>query len=186
MAIRAGLYTISGLEAELGINRRKLGQALSTVPPEGGTEQRPEWRIKTVLAALAKEDGVALNPQAEKARLDKARADIAEIELDKRRGDVASLMVVSQVWADICINLKTRLRAIPTKAAPLLAAASQAEECKEILSTFIDEALTELAENLVYGLEESPADGADDLDEPEAAAASDGERVGRRKPAALV
>lgn len=186
MALVPGLYTISGLQAELGITARKLGEVLATVPAEGGTSQRPTWRIKTVLAALAKEQGEGLNPAAEKARLDKARADIAEIELEKRRGDVASLLVVAQTWADFCINVKTRLRSIPTKAAPLLAAESRAEDCKDILNKFIDEALTELAESPIYGQEEGSGDAEDGGDEPEAAAEADRQPVGRRKQKAVV
>lgn len=186
MAIIPGLYTISGLQAELGVTARKLGEVLATVPPEGGTDKRPTWRIKTALAALGKEDGQGLNPAAEKARLDKARADIAEIELEKRRGETVSLSAVGQVWSDIFVNLKTRIRSIPTKAAPLVAAETKPEECKEILSKFIDEALTELAENPDYGFGETTGDAEDGGAEFEAAAAPDGERVGRRQQETIV
>lgn len=187
MAVVPSLYTISGLEAEIGVSRRKLGQVLASIPPDGRADRDlPTWRIKTVLAALAAEEGKGLNPAAEKARLDKTRADIAEIELDKRRGDVASLTVVAQVWGDFCNNIKNRLRSIPTKAAPLVAAETQAETCKDILNRLIDEALSELAEQPAYGLPESPPDAEAGADEAEAPAEVDRQPVGRREPKALV
>lgn len=186
MAVKPSLYTISGLQAELGITARKLGDILATVPAEGGTDRRPTWRIKTVLAAIAADEGRGLNPAAEKARLDKARADIAEIELEKRRGETVTVSAVAQVWSDICTNLKTRLRSIPTKAAPMLAAEKRAEDCKDILSKFIDEALTELADDPDYGLGEGPGDLETDIADPEAASPADGKRVGRRPSEAIV
>lgn len=187
MAIMPSLYTLSGLEAETGITRRKLGQLLATTPPEGTSERdQPAWRIKTVLRLKELEEGQGLNPIAEKARLDKARADIAEIELSKRRGETVALSSVASMWGDMLINLKTRLRSIPTKAAPLVAAEADADECKDILSKFVDEALTELVENPDYGQAEDSGDLETGDPELEAAAAPDSQPMGGRAPEAIV
>jgi len=145
LAVKPSLYTISGLQAELGVSARKLGEVLATIRPEGGTEKRPMWLIKTALQALNADEGRALNPQAEKARLDKARADLAELDLSVREGRLVPASAIEKAWANIATEVRTRLMSIPASTAPRITGKTTTVEIEAIIREQIDEALNAIS-----------------------------------------
>ena len=91
--------------------------------------------------------GVKLGSSYDEARTRKtnAEAQIAEIELEKVRGELVPAEDVVSAWNDVLGALKSKLMSIPTKGAPILATESQAGVCQKILEDLITEALEELS-----------------------------------------
>lgn len=145
MALIARLLTISGLEIELGIDRRTLGKKLATIPPDGRANGRDAWCIKTVIAALNDADGQHLNPAAEKARLDKARADLAELDLAIKEGRLVPAAAIEKAWGNIATALRIRLMAIPTSTAPRIVPKMTTAEIETVIREQIDEALASIS-----------------------------------------
>ena len=140
MALKAKLYTLSGLETELKRDRRTLGKLLSSVKPDGKCGGREAWFIKTALDAL-NEQTDNLNPAAEKARLDKARADLAELDLAERSGRLVDAARIEATWAAALTELRTRLLAIPSTTAPRVTPKMTAAEVEALIREQIDDAL---------------------------------------------
>tara|TARA_B100001057_G_C22629049_1_gene863655 strand:- start:466 stop:891 length:426 start_codon:yes stop_codon:yes gene_type:complete len=91
--------------------------------------------------------GVKLGSSYDEARTRKtnAEAQIAEIELEKVRGELVPAEDVVSAWNDVLGALKSKLMSIPTKGAPILATEAQAGVCQKILEDLITEALEELS-----------------------------------------
>src|SRR5262245_2238992 len=113
MAMQAQIHTISGLAVELRRDRRAIAQALSTVPPDGEVQGKRGWLIATAIEAL----DARLNTSAEKARLDKLRADAVELELARKRGELVSLAEVMESDQRLTAALRAKLHAVPARVA---------------------------------------------------------------------
>ena len=103
------------------------------------------------LIAEAKNDAVAAKERimadaAEEAQRTRERA-LAEIEAAKCRQEVALLDEIEQVWANAMIELRGRLRIIPSRVAPLLIGKIDESQIKEIILNEIDQSLTLLSEH---------------------------------------
>lgn len=144
MAMKATLYSINGLAAELKRDRRTIARALSDVSPDGKLNGRDAWYIVTAQNALDP-DTEGLNPVREKARLDAAKADIAEIELATLRGDRIPADEVRELLDRVASVVRTNILAIPSKVAPLLHGKLTEAEREQLLSREIDEVLEALS-----------------------------------------
>ena len=91
--------------------------------------------------------GVKLGSSYDEARTRKlnAEAQIAEIELQKVRGELVTAEDVVTAWTDVIGAVKSKMLSIPTKGAPILATEEVAGVCQTILEDLINEALEELA-----------------------------------------
>ena len=131
-----------------GIQVRRVQEfGASGVLPKTGKNRYPLVDSVTAYIAYVKERQ-AKNPQdlnLERARLTKAQADHKEIDLAKARGELIPAEDVAKTWADMVLASKARLSAIPTSAAPLVAAADSTPEVTRILQSQIEEALDELS-----------------------------------------
>lgn len=131
-------------------------------------------------------------PDYEEARARKvtAEAEIAELELAKVKGELVVADDVIKAWSDTLMGMKAKIMAIPSKAAPIMAAEDTAGGCQKILEELVREALEELSNydpkinaGNTKGSEESPEEGAGGS---EATATPKRKRVGRpRKTAGL-
>lgn len=81
----------------------------------------------------------------ERARLTRAKAARAEIELDVILGRVHEGEAVLAVWTDNLMACRSKLLTIPTRAAPIVAGMDAADALENI-TNFIHEALEELAD----------------------------------------
>src|SRR5574337_13017 len=148
MAMRAKAgWSISALSVELGMDRRTVAKRLDAakVEPAGTVSGDPVYGLREAMAAvlsLHRESG-ALDPAAEKARLDAARAALAELELERRRGTLLEAEDVVATWSAHCSSARSRLRAIPKRAAVQIAGITPAMAVA--LGAMIDEVLHELA-----------------------------------------
>ena len=91
--------------------------------------------------------GVKIGSSYDEARTRKvnAEAEIAELELAKVHGTLVVAEDVVKAWEDVLGALKGKLLSIPTKAAPVVSAETEAGMCQNILEDLLNEALEELS-----------------------------------------
>lgn len=83
--------------------------------------------------------------QSHRARLTKAKADIAEIEADLKKGTTHDAAAVAAVWADMIGNARAKLLGLPTKLAGALDGLTITER-EALIKEGVAEALRELAD----------------------------------------
>ena len=112
-----------------------------------------------------------------------AEAELAEIELAKAKGDLVPAALVITAWEEVLRAMKAKLLAIPSKAAPVLAAEDNPGEVQKLLDTEIEEALNELSNyqpTVDATSTGSTGESVEQGDEqPETTAKANGKRVGR-------
>jgi len=86
-----------------------------------------------------------LDYQVEKSRLVRIQADKAQLELDHLNEVLVSTQEVSKEWESILNDLKSKMLSVPSKAAPLIRDETETNVIMDILQSFVDEALLELA-----------------------------------------
>lgn len=84
--------------------------------------------------------------QAEKARLTKAQADTAEIELAKARADVVGIKLIERNLSNLFAEIRSNIRNIPDRVVSSLIGMTDEREFKNILTREIDLVLSALAE----------------------------------------
>lgn len=82
----------------------------------------------------------------ERAKLVKAKRERQELELQRERREVLAAEEVEQVLSDMLLRFRQKIRAIPVKLGPVLAAETDQAEIFMILKRATDEALEELSE----------------------------------------
>ncbi|EOX7203525.1 terminase small subunit, partial [Escherichia coli] len=119
-----------------------------------------------VLAPLRNTD---TKEQIEQERLKKLKAEaaLAELELDEKNGEVISTAYIEQVLTEYLFQVKTAMRAIPSKTYLELFAQTDAKDLRDLLKTEIDKTLYQLGsmefelptdeEILEYGNEQDKA-----------------------------
>lgn len=121
---------LSDLKAEPGPNRAKLYNSQHALP---------------MLYGLTDDDGERLDAQQEKAKLDKERRLIVELERAKIEGRLVDIDDVAEEWEQAGEILKSRLLGMPSRLAPMIARQSSSREIEDALLAAIHEALTEAA-----------------------------------------
>jgi phage terminase Nu1 subunit (DNA packaging protein) len=81
-----------------------------------------------------------------KTRLIKARARTAELEADQLEGKLLDRAEVERAWSTLVLNMRSRLLAIPSRAAPRVIAAAGLMEASALLEQMVSEALNELSQ----------------------------------------
>ena len=80
----------------------------------------------------------------QKIRIARSKADLSELEAQKVKGELLKLEEVQAAWIGMVANMRARLLAIPTKAAPIVRTIDSDAEAQALLKSFICEALQEL------------------------------------------
>ncbi|EFN5260217.1 terminase small subunit [Escherichia coli] len=119
---------------------------------------------ENVLAPLRNTD---TKEQIEQERLKKLKAEAALAELDEKNGEVISTAYIEQVLTEYLFQVKTAMRAIPSKTYLELFAQTDAKDLRDLLKTEIDKTLYQLGsmefelptdeEILEYGNEQDKA-----------------------------
>jgi hypothetical protein len=110
-----------------------------------------------------------------KARIDRARADLYELELEQKRGAVVPVEAAARLLESVIVSFRLKVLGLPTKVAPLIHGCTTIPQTKVMLADELDEALAELAGLNVADLYRSTDDRAG-----RAAAATDIKRMGGR------
>jgi len=87
----------------------------------------------------------ALNPAQEQARLNAAKADLAEIELSKQRGELLDAREVAAAWSHEGMMLRNYLLQLPARLAPELVGLGDLRAIEDQLRDKIHNALGALA-----------------------------------------
>lgn len=119
--------------------------------------EKQKAEIASLNSRLAAAEGSSANKADEDARLAKARADKAEMEVAEMRGQLIPSGQVAEVLHGAVIIMKTRLNGIPAKAAPLAHGAPSAAAAERIIRDHVDEALAELGKAEIIGPAEKTA-----------------------------
>lgn len=82
---------------------------------------------------------------AQRTRLTKAKADMAEMEKDQMASVLIPASDVGDAWEAMVSNMRARMLAIPSKAVATVFSAEDVNEAKKILQEVINEALAELS-----------------------------------------
>lgn len=82
---------------------------------------------------------------AQRTRLTKAKADMAEMEKEQMANNLIPVTDVTDAWETMAMNMRTKLLAIPTRTATSVFAADNVIDAKRILKENINEALKELS-----------------------------------------
>ena len=137
--------TASQLVTELNIDRRKLGQVLVKCPIVKQSGKIKYYLIQDVIKQLYNKTDKLIS--LDEARKNKAiaEAELLELNLEKEKGNLLDRDLVDKQWANLVLSCKNKLEAIPNKLAPILAVENGIDVCKNILTTQIAEALSELA-----------------------------------------
>lgn len=176
MAMRSGLWSISAIATEFGMDRRTVAKRLDGIEPAGEKSGHSAWRLSDVVSALtgkSREQQEEVDEVRDKARLMRAKADIAEFEARRLGGELVPVGDAEAAWIDAVARFRARCLGIPSKAAPMVAQEGLPEACHEIIETFIHEALAELAEIDVEGRAPTGGVDAQDTDGDSAAAEAD-------------
>ena len=87
-----------------------------------------------------------------KARILSARARLAEADADQREGRLLDRGEVDLAWQTIVLNMRAKLLALPTRAAPQLVGVTSTLEAASLLEVLIGEALNELADQPIEAI----------------------------------
>ena len=81
----------------------------------------------------------------QRARLVKARADLAEMEASQIRGDLLFAPDVTAAWTEIVALMRARLLVLPDKIAPVVHETTSINQAKDVIKKAVYEVLTEIA-----------------------------------------
>ena len=81
----------------------------------------------------------------EKERLLRARADIAEMDRDSRKGQLLESKLVQKVLIEIHSSFKAKILALPNKTAPKVEGVSRLVDIQKIITDEVHECLKEIA-----------------------------------------
>jgi len=80
-----------------------------------------------------------------RARLVKAKADLAEMEASQMRGELLPAPDVKRAWTDIVALMRARLLVLPDKIAPVVYETTSIAQAKDVIKKAVFEVLTEIA-----------------------------------------
>lgn len=136
------LVSLSDLATLTRRDRRTIRKALAGVAPAKRDGKTIWYSAPVALDAIY--TGTALDPQRERARLDAARADLAELQAATRRGELLEVRDVRDTWSRRVLAWKERLRALPAAATVYVPGFDKAM-ARQLLR-MVDDTLTELAD----------------------------------------
>lgn len=177
-------YPVSTIAKLFGLTERRVQQLAQEgiIPKPEKNQYELVGSVRSYIDYLQQrafgKGAVPQDTHLERARLLKAQADMAEIELAERTGSLVTVERVEADWTDMVAACRAKMLGIPTKTAYQIAHLDKPEEIEKFLKRTIYEALAEMAtyetttnEDLSDSLEE----GGVSLDAPTGA---DGEPVG--------
>ena len=131
--------------------RTYLGRESDPLPARLGGGRKPteiplepfvEWMIRQRLAEVVHvESGEILDPQQERALLDRARRKLVELEQRKREGELVEVKDIKEGTSRMVLNARARLLAIPSRLGAI-----HGREAAGAVEALLFEAMADLAE----------------------------------------
>jgi len=135
--------SLSQLRVLTGRDARTIRKALAGVSPTK-RDKRTCWYSTPVALEAIFCGAMPLEPARARARFDEARANLAELELQRRRGQLLDADDVTRVWSRRILSWRERVRGIPAEAVVHLPGFTPA--MARGLSRLIHQTLVELAD----------------------------------------
>ncbi len=176
------MYPVTTIAKLFGVSERRVQQyaqdGIIPKPVKGQYELVACVRgLINYLQQRAFGQGVApQDTHLERARLLKAQADMAEIELAERTGKLVTVERVETDWSEMVTACRAKMLSIPTKTAYQIAHLENPKEIEKFLKRIIYEALAEMAAH--DSDEDISADDEDGDAGLDASTGADGEPVG--------
>lgn len=155
------MSTLTDVAKELDLSTKVVGELVSrgvlTKKDRGKydlDEARTEYIRHLRKIAAGRANSGELDLGEERARLAKEQADAKEMENAMLRGELVYIDDVAKQFGQQASAVKTRLLAIPSKAAPLVINCTKPVEAREIIEEMIEEALYELVGYNTHSAEE--------------------------------
>lgn len=195
------ICNLNELAAHLDVTRQTVDRWLKAGCPyvtKADRDAGKEWELDLAAVVDWRKDrevekaiGTASGATIDEAKRRKtaAEAELAELDLAERRGQVVAVAAVMKFFGDQVSSARARLLALPTKAAPLMVPITDVVEAREQLDAIVRECLNELsgydAGKFGSGLGDA-GDGLPEGDSPAmvAAAEVDGKPMGGPVPEA--
>ncbi len=144
--------TMNQLHEFTGLDRRTIKKRLDGLNPIGRKGKADAYESAVALRRCylpaGTKDGTGLDYRAEKARLDKEKADNMALKNKQLRKELLPAGQVQKFWTDHVINARTKIAAIPDKATPRVADIRSKVKIKKILRQMIVEVLEDLANSV--------------------------------------
>ncbi len=183
-----------------GCTQRQVAEVLGVSPRhvrrliEDGVLPRPKAPRRYDLAACVEAyyrwkfdrgtDSEAPDLSRERALLARSQRQKVELELRVRRQELVELSRVEAVLSEVFSRCRSKLLALPTKAAPLLVGVKSLPRARDLLDGLVREVLSELAAlevaDLTEGNGEADGDAETGVADVGTPAEAHGKRVGRR------
>lgn len=151
MITKDGLKSIKQIEvaALLGLTERRIQQLYGEGLPRNGEGRGTTHDWYAVLPwHLARISGSkpGQEPVTDRARRERAEADLAEMDRDRKAGVLLDAAQVERIWSEQCANMRAKLLSLPAKVAVRIDDGMSLAVREELLRDAIHEALAELSE----------------------------------------
>lgn len=142
----ASTCTTAEIATILGISDRRVQQLTKqgVIKQQGRNEYNISEAVQKYISSI--QGNTKKEFQEERTKLTKANREKAEIELQMLRGEIHHSEDVKKIMFDMLSAFRSRLLAIPVKAAPPLTAETELLAVQNILKAEIYDALSELSE----------------------------------------
>jgi hypothetical protein len=162
VALRAKLWSLTGLATELAVNVRTISAALSKVAPDGMIDggRHPGWFMVTALEAIGAKlpvRGHRLNKSnsaangagdayyASRTTLATERAKLLRLQRQEAEGELAPIAILASELKNMALFLRGRALALPTKIAPQMVRLKTPGEARAILDREVRDWLLDIA-----------------------------------------
>ena len=135
------LMSINKLSEVSGRDRRTITKRLSGIAPS------EDGKYDSAMALQAIFNPEELNPLQERALLDKARRELAELTKAERTRELVPAPVVQEHWAQMIAAARGKLLNLPGRLAATAVGVATIQEAERAARELINEALMELADN---------------------------------------
>ena len=129
-----------------------------------------DWRMEQAKKA-AKGEAKSVDLDEAKRRKLVAEAEMAELDLEVRQGQLVEIEAVAKTVGDDYANMRAKLLSIPSKISPQLVGVESVTRIQSVLDKVVSEALEELISDKVYENESVDSSaGGEEEGQPQAAA----------------
>ena len=148
-------WTVSGISAETGLDRRTVAKILGPVDPCEKSGRTKKYWLKDFIQAMR--TGQTGNLEDERIRLTRAQANNEELRLAANRKELIPAQEVEAEWVGMVATARALLLALPSKVANKAMMVSGVKEIEALVKKEIYSVLTELSNGSAAGNTEKGA-----------------------------
>jgi phage terminase Nu1 subunit (DNA packaging protein) len=141
--------SITTLAAWTGLDRRTVQKRLQGLPFENNANAGHHYEsteaLRRIYLGEPAATGESLDPAQEKAALDAARRRLAELDYQKRTGELIPADVVQETWIRMAGACRSKLLTLPGRLAVSASGCQTVHEIEREAKSLVHECLAELA-----------------------------------------